>query len=55
MLYGGDYDSTEDEMKVKTLDCLINLIKIRNEYKEKMIEKKTSIQKRKEALAMFGL
>ena len=28
---GGNYDDTEDRMKIKTLDCLIDLIKARKE------------------------
>lgn len=29
MALGGNYDDTEDKMKVKTLDCLIELIRTR--------------------------
>lgn len=32
MAMGGQYDSTEDRLKLKTLECLIELIKIRNDY-----------------------
>lgn len=52
---GGEYDSTEDEMKLKTLDCLMDLIKARKEYKEKMIEKQEEQNNRKEVLKMFGI
>lgn len=52
---GGDYDSSEDEMKIETLNCLIKIIKVRNEYKEKVIKKKEDLIKRKEILNMIGL
>jgi len=52
---GGDYDSSEDEMKIETLNCLIKIIKVRNEYKEKAIKKKEDLIKRKEILNMMGL
>lgn len=52
---GGNYDSSEDEMKVETLDCLIKIIKVRNKYKEKVLEQKEQIKKRQEALKMLGL
>lgn len=37
---GGNYDDTEDRMKLKTLDCLIELIKARKEYRKELLEKK---------------
>ena len=52
---GGDYDSSEDEMKIETLNCLIGLIKTRNKYKEEALEKQKQLIKRKEALKMMGL
>lgn len=52
---GGEYDSTEDEMKIKTLDCLIKLMQIRNEYKESMKEQQQKLIKRKEVLKAMGL
>lgn len=52
---GGNYDSSEDEMKMETLDCLIKIIKARNKYKNKMLEEKEKIKKRQEALKMLGL
>lgn len=52
---GGDYDSTEDEMKIQTLNCLIKLLQVRNQYKDKMMEKKQEIIKRQEILKMFNL
>ena len=52
---GGNYDSSEDEMKIETLDCLIRIIKARNKYKNKMLEEQEKMKKRNEALKMFGL
>ena len=52
---GGNYDSSEDEMKIETLDCLIRIIKARNKYKNKMLEKQEKMKKRNEALKMLGL
>ena len=52
---GGNYDSSEDEMKIETLDCLIKIIKARNKYKNKILEEKEKIKKRQEALRMMGL
>lgn len=52
---GGNYDSTEDEMKIKTLDCLIKLIKIRHEYKDAMLEQQQKLIKRQEVLKAMGL
>lgn len=52
---GGNYDSSEDEMKIETLDCLIRIIKVRNKYKNKILEEKEKIKKRQEALRMLNL
>ena len=52
---GGNYDSSEDEMKIETLDCLIRIIKARNKYKNKILEEKEKIKKRQEALRMLNL
>ena len=52
---GGDYDSSEDEMKIETLDCLIKIIRARNKYKNKVLEKQEEIKKRQETLRMLGL
>ena len=52
---GGNYDSSEDEMKIETLDCLIKIIKLKNKYKEKVIEQKEQLKKRQETLRMLGL
>lgn len=52
---GGDYDSSEDEMKIETLDCLIKIIRARNKYKNKVLEKQEEIKKRQETLRILGL
>lgn len=52
---GGNYDSSEDEMKIETLDCLIRIIKARNKYKNKVLEEQEKMKKRNEALKMLGL
>ena len=52
---GGNYDSSEDEMKIETLDCLIKIIKARNKYKNKILEEKEKMKKRQEDLRMMGL
>lgn len=52
---GGDYDSSEDEMKIETLDCLIKIIRARNKYKNKVSEKQEEMKKRQETLRMLGL
>lgn len=53
MALGGNYDDTEDRMKVKTLDCLIELIKTRKEYREALLEKQEKQKNRQEAINMF--
>ena len=50
---GGNYDDTEDRMKVKTLDCLIELIKTRKEYREELLEKQEEQKNKQEAIDMF--
>ncbi len=52
---GGNYDSSEDEMKIETLNCLIKIIKVRNEYKEKVKQQKADMIKRNEKLNMMGI
>lgn len=52
---GGDYDETEDKMKIATLDELISIIKARNEYKEKAIQTKKNNNRKKEILRIMGL
>lgn len=48
MALGGNYDDTEDRMKVKTLDCLIELIKTRKEYREELLEKQEKQKNKQE-------
>ena len=40
-------------MKVKTLDCLIELIKTRKEYREELLEKQEEQKNKQEAIDMF--
>lgn len=53
MALGGNYDDTEDRMKIKTLNCLIELIKARKEYKEELIKKQEQKASKQEAINMF--
>lgn len=53
MALGGKYDDTEDRMKIKTLNCLIELIKARKEYKEEMIEKQKQQANKQEVINIF--
>lgn len=55
MACGGNYDDTEDRMKIKTLDCLIDLIKARKEYKEEKIKNQNKRQNMQEVLNIFGI
>ena len=52
---GGTYDDTEDYMKIKTLDCLINLLKARKEYKEEKMKMIETQKNQQEVLKLFGL
>lgn len=52
---GGNYDDTEDRMKIKTLDCLIDLIKARKEYKEEKIKAQEKQKNMQEVLNIFGM
>lgn len=52
---GGNYDSSEDEMKIETLNCLIKIIKARNKYRDKVLKQREEIKKRQETLRMLGL
>lgn len=52
---GGDYDDTEDRMKVKTLECLIELIKVKLEYRDEMIKREEEKDNKQEVLKIFGL
>ena len=42
---GGNYNDTEDRMKMKTLDNLIQLIKTRKEYRETLLEEQKNTKK----------
>lgn len=55
MALGGNYDDTEDRMKIKTLDCLIDLIKARKEYKEEKIKAQEKQKNMQEVLNIFGM
>ena len=52
---GGDYDRTEDEIKLKTTECLLEMVQIRKDGLKKIKEANENIKKRREALAMFGI
>lgn len=52
---GGTYDDTEDCMKIKTLDCLIDLLKARKEYKEEKLKMQETNKNRQEVLKLFNL
>lgn len=53
MALGGNYDDTEDRMKMKTLNCLIELIKARKEYREELLEKQKEQENRQKAINIF--
>ena len=53
MALGGNYDDTEDRMKIKTLDCLIDLLKSRKEYKKALVKQQEEQKNRKEAIDVF--
>ena len=55
MACGGNYDDTEDRMKIKTLDCLIDLIKVRKEFREEKIKAQNKQQNMQEVLNLFGI
>lgn len=55
MSCGGNYDSMEDEMKLKTLDLLIELMKTRIEYREKLKDQKENNKNKEDILKTFGL
>lgn len=55
MACGGDYNDTEDIMKLKTLESLIELIKVRKEYKESLLKKAQEKQNNEDVLRLFGL
>lgn len=53
MALGGNYDDTEDRMKIKTLDSLVELIKARKEYREELLKQQESQKKRQETINIF--
>ena len=53
MALGGNYDDKEDRMKIKTLDCLIDLLKGRKEYKEALLKQQEEQKNRQEAIDVF--
>ena len=53
MALGGNYDDTEDRMKIKTLDCLIDLLKSRKEYKEALLKQQEKQKNKQEAINIF--
>lgn len=53
MALGGNYDDTQDRMKIKTLDCLIYLLKSRKEYKETLLKQQEKQKNRQEAINIF--
>jgi len=56
MAMGGQYDSTEDRLKLKTLECLIELIKIRNDYAEEVKKMQKSKKDNADMLKqLFGI
>ncbi len=52
---GGNYDDIEDRFKIKTLDCLIDLIKTRKEFKEEQTKAQKKQENMQEVLNIFGL
>lgn len=53
MALGGNYDDTEDRMKIKTLDCLIDLLKSRKEYKKALVKQQEEQKNRQEVIDVF--
>ena len=53
MALGGNYDDTEDRMKIKTLNCLIDLLKTRKEYREEILKQREKQKNKQEAIEMF--
>lgn len=53
MALGRNYDDTEDKMKTKTIDCLIDLLKSRKEYKEALLKQQEEQKNRQEAINVF--
>ena len=55
MACGGNYDDTEDRMKIKTLDCLIDLVKTRKEFKEEVIKAQKEQENMRKVLNLFRM
>lgn len=53
MALGENYDDTEDRMKIKTLDCLIDLLKSRKECKEVLLKQQEDQKNKQEAIDVF--
>ncbi len=53
MALGENYNDTEDRMKIKTLDCLIDLLNSRKEYKEALLKQQEEQKNRQEAINVF--
>lgn len=53
MALGGNYNDTEDRMKIKTLNCLIDLLKTRKEYREEILKQREKQKNKQEAIEMF--
>ena len=53
MALGGNYNDTEDRMKIKTLDCLIDLLNSRKEYKKALVEQQEEQKNMQEAIDVF--
>lgn len=53
MALGGNYNDTEDRIKIKTLDCLIDLLKSRKEYKKALVKQQEEQKNRQEAIDVF--
>lgn len=50
---GADADTTEDEMKLKTINLLIDLMKTRIEFKEEMIKLQEERKNKQDAVNLF--
>ena len=50
---GGNPDTEDDEYKLKTLNKLIDLMKLRIEYRERTMKKQKENRKRQETLKML--
>lgn len=55
MACGGNYNDAEDNMKLKTLNYLIELLKVRREYKEIILKEEQVNQNKQDVLKLFDL